>query len=275
MPGPALQPTVAAGNAADGAGYGVDIDRTAKQMRAIGRGHAQAAAAQPARQTGARACHRPAVERDPDTPCDGAWTDGDPAVAGQAAPAGHSRLPRDGVSQRRQAAIRHVPRQRGGQRGRSAGRIAQSPSRGRQAEPRLPHIARGADRSKQFASPPVVLGEAGRGQGQLQGLVLWCHPARPIEPAPRRAGVAGGNLRLGAVERLAGQLRLVRHPRPPVRPRRPGQRPTACGSACSGATCGGRPARSPRASCRPCATARSSHTRAWSMSRSPPRPRAR
>ena len=168
---------------------------------------------------------------------------------------------------RQMPGIGHMPPQCRGQRLGRTRRIAQPPARGRQPQPGLPHIVRGTDRRRTVPpracrhgrdrrSPAPAPASGRAAPGGRRG------PASGAPPAP----LPGGSLRLAALERLERERRRAQ-PAPSVADRlcvrAAPTRPAASA------------ARSLRASCRPCASARSSQTRARSVSRSPARPRAR
>ena len=158
-----------------------------------------------------------------------------------------------------------VPAGRGERRFRT-GRVAEAPARGRKAKPDLSHVVFRRQALEQCRRPCIVMAETNGRQRQRQGFVLGCQPAGALQPALRLRGAGGCNFGLSALERIACEGRDLG---------RLGQRPTAWGSACCAPAGGGKAARSLRASCNPCASARSSQTRARSASRSPARPRAR
>ncbi len=116
-----------------------------------------------------------------------------------------------------------------GQRLGRARSVAQPPSRGRQPQPRLPHIARGTDLFEQCRRAHVVMTEAGGRQRQRQRLVARRQAAGTVQPAPPLRRVPGGNLRLPALERLERERRGTQ-PAPSVGDRLRGW--TAADSAC-------------------------------------------
>jgi prophage tail gpP-like protein len=92
-----------------------------------------------------------------------------------------------------------MPPQRRCQRLGRTGSIAQSPARGRQAQPGLPHIALGTDRLEQRHRPHIVVAKTGRGQRQRQRPITRRQAAAAVEPTARLDSVPRGNLGLPAL----------------------------------------------------------------------------
>ena len=185
---------------------------------------------------------------------------------------GGVRVTHDRVGQGRQTTIHDPPLQALRERCRGPGCIAKPPSRRRQSQPDLTDVVLATELREQGRRPCVVLADGCRCQSQCHGWIARRHTVRPIQPAQR--------LSTGCrQQRRPDPARMPRVPAPRHPEAAPAQLPRSAsgrlrlGSLCLGA--GGRVARSARASCRPCASARSLQTRARSKSRSPASPRAR
>jgi hypothetical protein len=132
-----------------------------------------------------------------------------------------------------------MPPQRFPQRLCRARRIAETPPRRRQPDPRLPNVILSCDSREQRRGTPVITPEAGGCQRQPQCRVARCETTGTFQPPARLGTAPGGRLRLAALERLESERNGLS---------RVGQLVATCGSVVSVPGGGGRPAMSFRAS---------------------------
>ncbi len=268
MPGPPDESTVTTTHAPDRRADSADIDWTTEQVNSVRRhdSYTSRVSIMPA---------RPGVRIDDDGRRIDTrrWINRQLSIVHQPAPARSVCATHDRIGQGRQTTIREPPLQALRKRRGSPGCIAKPQSRRRQSQPDLTDVVLATELREQGCRPYVVLADCCRSQSQCHGWIARRHSVSPIQPAQRRNPVTASGGSPTPLECLECQRRGIRNQ---LRRSCHVQRAAACGSALSVSIgAGGRVARSARASCSPCASARSLQTRARSKSRSPASPRAR